>query len=74
LDGCNLIVFSDFNYGVLPDELIQTITEIAVERGILIVADSQSSSQTGDISRFKSMDLITPTEKINETYWQSNLS
>ena len=63
LDGCNLIVFSDFNYGVLPDELIQTITEIAVERGILIVADSQSSSQTGDISRFKSMDLITPTER-----------
>jgi len=63
LDGCNLIVFSDFNYGVLTDELIQTITEIAIERGIFIVADSQSSSQTGDISRFKSMDLITPTER-----------
>ena len=26
-------------------------------------ADSQSSSQEGDISRFKNMDLITPTEK-----------
>ena len=28
-----------------------------------MVADSQSSSQIGDISRFKSMDLITPTER-----------
>ena len=30
--------------------------------GAMIVADSQSSSQSGDISRFKGMDLITPTE------------
>ena len=29
----------------------------------MLVADSQSSSQTGDISRFKNMDLITPTER-----------
>ena len=28
-----------------------------------MVADSQSSSQLGDISRFKGMDLITPTER-----------
>jgi bifunctional ADP-heptose synthase (sugar kinase/adenylyltransferase) len=27
-----------------------------------LAADSQSSSQIGDISRFKNMDLITPTE------------
>jgi sugar/nucleoside kinase (ribokinase family) len=29
----------------------------------MMVADSQSSSQLGDISRFKNMDLITPTER-----------
>ena len=28
-----------------------------------MTADSQSSSQEGDISRFRNMDLITPTEK-----------
>ena len=31
-------------------------------KNILITADSQSSSQIGDISRFKGMHLITPTE------------
>ena len=29
----------------------------------MLAADSQSSSQIGDISRFKGMDLITPTER-----------
>ena len=29
----------------------------------MLVADSQSSSQTGDISRFNGMNLITPTER-----------
>jgi bifunctional ADP-heptose synthase (sugar kinase/adenylyltransferase) len=29
----------------------------------MTVADSQSSSQVGDISRFKGMNLITPTER-----------
>ena len=30
---------------------------------IIIAADSQSSSQTGDISRFLNVDLISPTER-----------
>ena len=30
---------------------------------MLLAADSQSSSQVGDISRFKGMDLLTPTER-----------
>ena len=29
----------------------------------MMVADSRSSSQTGDISRFKDMMLLTPTER-----------
>jgi bifunctional ADP-heptose synthase (sugar kinase/adenylyltransferase) len=29
---------------------------------VLMVADSQSSSQSGDVTRFKGMDLLTPTE------------
>ncbi len=62
LESFNLIIFSDFNYGVLPQKVVDHITQIALSREIKIVADSQSSSQFGDISRFKNMDLITPTE------------
>jgi len=29
----------------------------------MMVADSQSSSQVGDISRFTGMELVTPTER-----------
>ena len=35
---------------------------MAKSKGILLAADSQSSSQLGDIGRFKGMDLLTPTE------------
>ena len=60
---CNLIVFSDFNYGALPQPLVDRIVEAAASRDIMIVADSQSSSQVGDIARFKGMHVITPTER-----------
>ena len=63
LKETNLIIFSDFSYGCLPQALIDKIINLATKRGIMIVADSQSSSQTGDISRFKNISLVTPTEK-----------
>ena len=59
----DLLVFSDFNYGCLPQSLVEQIINIAKSHGVMLVADSQSSSQTGDIGRFKGMDLITPTER-----------
>ncbi len=59
----DLIVFSDFNYGVLPQNLVENIVRLAKENETLLVADSQSSSQVGDISRFKNMYLLTPTER-----------
>lgn len=59
----NLIVFSDFSYGCLPQRLIDKITNLGLENNIMLVADSQSSSQTGDISKFKYMSLVTPTER-----------
>jgi len=58
----DLLVFSDFNYGCLPTALVEKITLMAREQKVMLAADSQSSSQVGDISRFKNMDLITPTE------------
>jgi rfaE bifunctional protein kinase chain/domain len=63
LEGADLLVFSDFNYGCLPQPLVEKLVVAAKSRGVLIAADSQSSSQVGDISRFKGMDLITPTER-----------
>ena len=63
LDHTDLVIFSDFNYGVLPQELVDKITRECQRRNIMIVADSQSSSQVGDVSRFKGATLITPTER-----------
>ncbi len=59
----DLLVFSDFNYGCLPDKLVNELIEIARENNIFISADSQSSSQIGDIGRFQGVDFITPTER-----------
>lgn len=62
LVDANLLIFSDFNYGCLPQSLVDKVIAICRQRGISMVADSQSSSQFGDVSRFKDMMLITPTE------------
>ena len=62
LSETDLIVLSDFNYGCLPDELVVQIIQRARSAGVMIVADSQASSQIGDISRFQGVALITPTE------------
>jgi rfaE bifunctional protein kinase chain/domain len=63
LDKIDLLVFSDFNYGCLPQPLVEKIVEKAKLHDVLLAADSQSSSQVGDISRFKGMHLLTPTER-----------
>lgn len=62
LNGSSVLVFSDFNYGVLPTELVEKIILKCRELGVYTIADSQSSSQLGDISRFRGVDLVTPTE------------
>ena len=63
LDGSDLLIFSDFNYGALPQDLVDEISDECTRRGIMVVADSQSSSQVGDVSRFKNAVLLTPTER-----------
>jgi rfaE bifunctional protein kinase chain/domain len=62
LGSTDLLVFSDFNYGVLPQELVDELTVCFGASGITMAADSQSSSQVGDIGRFRRMTLLTPTE------------
>ena len=63
MQGANLLVFSDFNYGCLPQTVVDKTILMARARGVMLAADSQSSSQVGDVSRFHDMDLLTPTER-----------
>ena len=62
IEEADLVVFSDFNYGALPQLLVDELMHHCLQSGVMAVADSQSSSQIGDISRFKGMQMITPTE------------
>ena len=62
IDKVDLLVFSDFNYGCLPQALVEKIISLAKSHNVMLAADSQSSSQIGNISRFSGMDLLTPTE------------
>lgn len=63
LEAADLVIFSDFNYGCLPQSLVDEVISRCAKLGVPMVADSQSSSQSGDVSRFKGMLLITPTER-----------
>ena len=62
LEDADLVIFSDFNYGCLPQRLVDQVSAICETRGVSMIADSQTSSQVGDISRFRGMTLVTPTE------------
>ena len=61
-DKIDVLIFSDFNYGVLTEELTSKIIQTAKEKNIFISADNQSSSQIGNLKKYKKVDLITPTE------------
>ena len=58
----DLLIFSDFNYGCLPQFAVDCIVAGCRKAGVQMVADSQASSQVGDVSRFRGMRLLAPTE------------
>ena len=58
----DVLIFSDFNYGCLPPQLIKKITNICIKNNVYVAADCQSSSQIGNISIYKNLNLIAPTE------------
>lgn len=62
LEGADLVIFSDFNYGCLPQRLVDFVIECCTARGIITAAESQSSSQHGDVSRFRGARLLSATE------------
>ncbi len=59
----DLIILADFSYGIFYRTIISKINSIAKNNRPTIVADSQSSSQVGDIAKFKNMTLVAPTER-----------
>jgi len=63
IDDVDLILFSDFSYGLLTKKIIKKVSQIGQNKKVFMAADSQSSSQVGDISKFDNMTLITPTER-----------
>jgi bifunctional ADP-heptose synthase (sugar kinase/adenylyltransferase) len=63
IQNIDLLVFSDFNYGCLPESLVDKISSLAKSNNVMMAADSQSSSQVGNIARFTEMEIITPTER-----------
>jgi rfaE bifunctional protein kinase chain/domain len=63
LEHADLLIFSDFNYGCLPQPLVDKAIALAADRGVIMAADSQASSQVGNVARFRGMRLITPTER-----------
>jgi rfaE bifunctional protein kinase chain/domain len=63
LEDTKLLIFSDFNYGVLPQPLVDEIIALCQAKKVMIAADSQASSQIGYVSRFHDAILLTPTER-----------
>jgi rfaE bifunctional protein kinase chain/domain len=63
LADADLIVFSDFNYGCLPQKLVDKCIKRASDLRVVMAADSQCSSQVGDVSRFAGMSLVSATER-----------
>ena len=59
----DVIIFSDFNYGVVTEKIFKYVKALKGKNNFIIGADCQSSSQIGDISKYKNFDLISCTER-----------
>lgn len=59
----DIVIFSDFSYGVLSTRVATEILKMSKTGKVFVAADSQSSSQMGDLSRFTSCDLVTSTQR-----------
>jgi len=62
LKGADVLIFSDFNYGLLDSEIVANIINLARIAGVFIAADCQISSQIANYLKYQGVDLVTPTE------------
>ena len=60
--SANAVIFSDFRHGIFNQMSVPALTQ-AITEGVFRVADSQVASRWGNITEFKSFDLITPNER-----------
>jgi rfaE bifunctional protein kinase chain/domain len=60
IDG---IMISDFVYGVITPNILNSIIILAKKYNLKLFGDLQCSSQIGNVAKFNGFDLITPTEK-----------
>ncbi|MBU3022200.1 PfkB family carbohydrate kinase [Aestuariibacter sp. A3R04] len=58
----DVVLFADFSFGVLCPALIKHLQALCLQHDIPMVADSQTSSQIGDLTKFTHLMLTTPTE------------
>jgi rfaE bifunctional protein kinase chain/domain len=68
------LIFSDFNYGLLPQLLVDRLIKLGKNNNVFMAADSQASSQMGNIARFSGVNLITPTEHEARISLKDNVS
>ena len=62
LKDSDILIFSDFNYGLLDAEIVTNIINLAEVAGVFIAADCQISSQIANYLKYQGVDLVTPTE------------
>ncbi|MDR1612791.1 MAG: PfkB family carbohydrate kinase [Planctomycetota bacterium] len=62
LPETDVLIFSDFSYGMLPPPLVEQAIALCRGHDVPFAADSQTSSQIGDLAKFKGAMLVTPTE------------
>ena len=59
----DVLIFSDFSYGVLSPKVVEELLRISSEKDLFVSADSQSSSQIGNLGKFKGLDFVSATER-----------
>ena len=55
----NGIIISDFNYGVITERVLNEVMIVSKKYNLPTFADCQSSSQIGDVSKFRNINLLT---------------
>jgi rfaE bifunctional protein kinase chain/domain len=73
VEDMDVIIFSDFSYGALPERLVTEFTKFSRESKIFTAADCQTSSQNGDISKYRGVNLLTATEREARSGFHSEL-
>lgn len=62
LKTMNVLVISDFGYGMLDSDFIGELIGLAKQNNVFVAADSQTSSQHGDLAKMRGVDFVCPTE------------